>query len=190
MLGAAGRVIMSTPLSPSGAALGKESQGEASLGGKDPEDLLLRDRALGLLLDICSAASAAAGPSDWGMLRTRALPLLLTAQPGGVALAAAVRAMVLPPPSGLQLTSGSTLPHPSGAAPEPRSALKKRKAKAAAGFSSEDVAATAVPSSSSHAPGQPAEGAGAEAGVRRLWCALQLLPHACEAPSQAIAACR
>ena len=176
MLGAAGRIVMMTPTATSSRDPSNDGR-----GSEDPQDQQqLKDRALGLLLDICSAASAASGPSDWGVLRARALPLLLTAQPGGVALAAAVRAIAVPPAAGLLLRRPSPFStHQSSGGASSR----KQKGKASAGKEEEVGEVVTEEAGAGSADGGMGE-------ARRLWCALQLLPHACEAPSQAVAACR
>ena len=175
MLGAAGRVVQASYSSAYDEAKGS-GQG-VTLSESDDD---VGGRALGLLVDICTSAAAAAGPG-WGMLRTQALPLLLTAQPGGVKLATLIRHMAAPPPEGLLLPSTSG----AAAAPQGEASRKKRKTERP---SARPTTIDSVALNDGHTDDGFFRGRAPV--VNRLWCAVQLLPHACETPAQAVHACQ
>lgn len=191
MMGAAGRVVMaaatataavSTPGGDGGGAGGGLS-GAAATDRDDERKFVVSDvdagRALGLLVDICDVSAATTAGPGWGMLRAKTLPLLLTAQPAGVRLATLIRCMASPPAGGL-LAASKPAAAVAAATPGKR---RKSAAPAAAGAV---VVGLAEPLGGG---ARQDEDAKVSDEVHRLWCAVQLLPHACESSEQAIEAC-
>ncbi len=126
-------------------------------------------KALGLLVRVCAVLEPASAHDDpSAAFAGRALPLLLTAQPGGVRLAAAVRAALA-----------------AWAADATAACI------AAAGDGG-DAAAEGRRAPSKGAAGDAGLAAAACFRRERLaeaWAALQLLPHACEGLPQALQLC-
>ena len=186
MMGAAGRVVMAAAAAAAAPAPGDDGGVSGNVAAavlnevEAKKSVLVSEadagRALGLLVDICDVSAATTAGPGWGMLRAQTLPLLLTAQPAGVRLAALIRRMASPPAGGLLADNAESKLSHAAAVPG-----KRRKSAA-------PVVGLVEPAGSGvRLPGGSSADAADE--VHRLWCAVQLLPHACESPEQAVEAC-
>ena len=192
MMGAAGRVVMAAAAAAAAPAPGDDGGVSGNVAAavlnevEAKKSVLVSEadagRALGLLVDICDVSAATTAGPGWGMLRAQTLPLLLTAQPAGVRLAALIRRMASPPAGGLLADNAeSKLSHAAVAAAAATPGKRQKSAAPVAGRL-EPVGSGAGPLSGSSVD--------AADEVHRLWCAVQLLPHACESPEQAVEACQ